>query len=256
MSSEDCWVDGRSDQSIKDLAYRARKELQVSRKVPVEIIDCLKKDSLLTVKGRKNLKYEIVDDHKMGDDDANTELVNDVIVIRVKRSVHNQAVWGEGRARMTLAHELGHAVMHPGMAKARRTGAVGRHKVQNIPSYSSAEHQAKVFASAFLIDQEFAKNLESASAYSEEFSISLKAAEIAFEEAHSERRRRESAEIIRRIADDFMGQFNKKLENNIQFIGENCPNCGEKKLAPIGVKYHCYNCGNASDKFQDGDQIS
>lgn len=62
---------------------------------------------------------------------------------------------------MTLAHELGHAIMHPGMAKARRIGAAGRSSINAIPAHRSAEHQAKVFASAFLIDQSYAETLNS-----------------------------------------------------------------------------------------------
>lgn len=80
----------------------------------------------------------------MGSDDAVTELIENVVIIKVRRSVHEQAVWGVGRARMTLAHELGHAITHPGMAKARRTGAAGRAATDRaVPYHRSAEHQAR-----------------------------------------------------------------------------------------------------------------
>jgi hypothetical protein len=257
MSSEDIWVSSRSNQLVKDIALRARNDLHPRRSVPIDIIACLNNGSVLTVEGRKRLEYRVLDDPEMGLDDATTELIGDIVVVKVRKSVHQQALWGVGRARMTLAHELGHAVMHPGVAKARRMGAVGRAAADKpIPHNRSAEHQAKVFASAFLIDQELAENLPDANALSEEFSISLEAAEIAYKEIQLDRERRQSADLVLRLAAEFKNEVRGKVSEQPRFLTDSCPHCGEQKLAPIGIKYHCYGCGNTSDAFQDGDRLS
>ena len=56
-------------------------------------------------KGRKELVYEIVDDEQMERDDGKTEFLENKVIISAKRSVHQKALWGDGRSRMTLAHE-------------------------------------------------------------------------------------------------------------------------------------------------------
>ena len=103
------------------------------------------------------------------------------VVISVKRSVHEKAQFGDGRSRMTLAHELAHGVMHYGAAKFRMAGAAGATSFSKTNAYESAEHQAKVFASAFLVHDAQAVEFSSAETISEEFGISLEAARIVFE---------------------------------------------------------------------------
>ncbi|WP_082503795.1 ImmA/IrrE family metallo-endopeptidase [Methylobacterium sp. Leaf117] len=256
MSAEDCWVDSRSNQVVKELAKRAREDLQQGEKIPVDVVACLQRGNVTTVVGRKRLEYRIIDDAEMDGDDGNTRMDDDVIIVSVRRSIHQKALWGEGRARMTLAHELGHAVMHPGMAKARRSGATGRSVANSIPAHKSAEHQAKVFASAFLIVQSYAETLGSSEEISEQFSISLEASEIAFADVAAERNKRESFSIVRNLADQFIREASAKPAQQMSFLKDLCPHCGQQKLAPIGVKYHCYNCGSTSDAFQDGDRHS
>src|ERR1700733_11284851 len=56
-------------------------------------------------------------DQEMGDAEAYTQFNPPHIVI--KNSVYQLARKRDGRSRMTLAHELGHLVMHPGASKLR-----------------------------------------------------------------------------------------------------------------------------------------
>jgi Zn-dependent peptidase ImmA (M78 family) len=74
-------------------------------------------------------------------------------------TVFNAAKLGEGRSRMTLVHELGHALMHDGGPKFRHTGAVGTTDLSKDRPFESAERQAKIFAPAFLIHDEIAATL-------------------------------------------------------------------------------------------------
>jgi hypothetical protein len=78
-----------------------------------------------TIYGRKKLIFLVVDDVKLERAHGKTEYSKGVVTITVKRSVHDQAKQGVARARMTLAHELAHAVMHHSAPFLRVVGAAG-----------------------------------------------------------------------------------------------------------------------------------
>jgi len=63
---------------------------------------------------------------------------------------------------MTLAHELGHAVLHHSAPMFRLVGAAGVSDLAQEGAHTSAEHQAKVFAAAFLIHYEDAAKMRNA----------------------------------------------------------------------------------------------
>ena len=138
----------------------------------------------------------------MGDDDGKTEFADDCVIISVKKSVHDKALFGDGRSRMTLAHELAHGVMHFGAPKFRAGGASGATSLSKNNALKSAEHQAKVFASAFLIHDRQAAQLESAEEISAEFGVSLQAANIAFEKLANEKDRSAAALRVERMNEE------------------------------------------------------
>ena len=172
MLSGDRRVTGRSDEEIRTIANRTKSDLGVSRRRPVNILHCLESGSILTLYGRKKLVFVVVDDEELGTVDAKTEYSDGTVTITVKRSVCDRAKVGAGRDRMTLAHELGHAVMHNGMPKFRYAGDAGVTALARISAYRSAEHQAKVFAAAFLVHDEDAARMRDAREISIEFGFS------------------------------------------------------------------------------------
>ena len=111
--SDDYYVPKRSNKEIRTEALGAKKFYETDNRHPVNIIRYLGPGRFLR-EGGGNLVYNLIDDELMADHDGKTEFTPDSVVISVKRSVHQKALWGDGRARMTLAHELGHGVMHNG----------------------------------------------------------------------------------------------------------------------------------------------
>jgi hypothetical protein len=164
------------------------------------VIACARKRSIWTVNGERELRLEIRLDADMGPDDGLTTYNGKLIVIAVGRSVHHAAYMGDGKARNTFAHEFGHAVMHDGVPMSRR--ALGNVKFDFIKPFESAEHQARVFAPAFLINDQIAERLASAEEISVEFGVSLESATIYFEQLSKRRNRGKSIENIRRMADE------------------------------------------------------
>ena len=89
-------------------------------------------------------------DAEMGDAEAFTEFAPPKIVVR--ESVYRAALNRLGRARMTLAHELGHLLMHAHDRRLHRL-AGGNRPVPTSKKFESAEWQANKFAALFLMPE-------------------------------------------------------------------------------------------------------
>ena len=139
----------------------------------------------------------------------------------LKQSVRDQALIGDGRARQMLAHELGHAVMHDGVPMSRRTGASGIGSPKWLKAFESAEHQAKVFAPAFLINDTIAGRASSPDDISVESGISLESANIYFEELTEHRNHEKSAAAVLRMADELRALTKPALPKT-HYLNEIC----------------------------------
>lgn len=251
--SDDCRVSKRSNQQVRDTANRVRRSYGVQRTRPVNVVRCLQSGFIAADDGRKSLVYKVVPDRELGDHDGRTDFGPGVVTITVKKSVHDRAFWGDGRARMTLAHELGHAVMHGGQAKFRGAGTTGMTGLSASNAFESAEHQAKVFAAAFLVDDEVAAGLHSPDEIATEFLVSVEAAEICFERISERAERALAVQRVERAS----GVFREDMADQRQvtrYAEGLCTRCSNPTLIPIGAKYLCDTCDLVSDQFQDGDK--
>lgn len=257
MSDDDRRVARRSNLECRDIAARTKKFYENLRRWPVDIRKILKSGKIPTLYGVRPLTYVVVDDHILGDKDGTTELVNGTVTIAVKRSVDQKASWGDGRARMTLAHELGHGVMHAteGTVDNRITGIGGTTELSKTRASESAEHQAKVFASAFLIDFERALELESPEEISMEFVVSSEAAEICFERIQTQIERNAAASRVKKLNDEFQRSMRHQPKRPI-YLELPCVACKETTLVPLGIKVLCDSCGYVGDHPQSGDPSS
>lgn len=251
--SDDRRVTRRSNRECRDIAARTKTFYVKERRWPVNIRKILNSGKIQTLRGERALVYDVVDDHLLGDKDATTELVNGVVKITAKRSVDQKADWG-GRARMTLAHELGHGVMHAseGVVDNRVSGTGGTTELSKTRASESAEHQAKVFASAFLIDDERALELESPEDISMEFLVSFEAAEICYERLQAQAEKAASAARVMKLNNEFQASMRPQPKKP-NFLEIPCVSCKEATLIPIGTKVLCDSCGYVGDHPQSGD---
>jgi Zn-dependent peptidase ImmA (M78 family) len=222
----------------------------------VDILYCLRLGTIWTVRGVKRLIYEIRNDIDMGLEDARTDFPGNAVRIRVKSSVHEALVAGHRRARFTLAHELGHAVLYDGIARPRPTGAAGSHVRKWEKPYEAPERLANKFAEAFLIDDATAEFMSSAAEISDHFGVSLKAAGFYFDRMMERRDRAKSAERVKQKAAAFISQKVPDPVLSCAYLEDPCPTCGHSELIQDGAKYTCMNCGRTDDHFQDGDRLS
>jgi len=125
-----------------------------------------------------------------------------------------------------------------------------------VAPFESAEHQAKVFAPAFLIDDVVAGTLDSAEEISVRFGISSESADIYFKELTEQRERAKNAERVLRAAQELASDFSESLKPSpsaVRYIEDVCTSCHCQTVLPIGIKFMCTTCNNVSDRFQDGD---
>lgn len=266
--ANDYLVKERSNDGCRDLAKTARNWLGQGDARYVDICECLTRDEIWTVYGVRRLVLEIKPDGEMGKDDAFTTYAAGTITIAVKQSCWDGAKRGQVRHRQTLAHELGHAVqghaeMRTDAPMARRQGAAGKYiapknrpstyrSTEGLPASKSAEHQAKTFAPAFLINDRTAETLSSANEIALAFGISQQSAEIYFEQLTKRRNKKKSGERVRKMADETIAVLSgRRLPNN---TANRCLACGERKIVPSPTGFECRNCGKVYD-HQDGDAL-
>jgi IrrE N-terminal-like domain len=173
--TDDYKVDGRSAKDIAAITLAWRDTLAVSDQWAPSVVGLLE---LRLPKIVKNFALVVRPDPEMGDAEAYTEF--DPPHIAVRGSVYSMAQRGDGRSRMTFAHELGHLVMHPGAAKLRSEAVLK--PTSTIRFFESAEWQARKFASLFLVPDHIAIQFNSAHELAECCKISAQAAEIRFNE--------------------------------------------------------------------------
>lgn len=114
-------------------------------------------------------RFEIVDDHELGDAEATTSMSERVI--RMKESCYRRAQRGHPRFPFTLAHELGHLFLH--CLKGNQQLARGK-----VAAYLDPEWQADEFASAFLAPADEVRKCRSIAEIAARFGISSAAARV------------------------------------------------------------------------------
>jgi len=114
------------------------------------------------------LNFEVGSQKEMGRAEGYTCPKGEFIMLR--EDVY-EGVWaGEGRARFTTAHELGHWAMHTNIPLARARRGDG------TPAFRLAEPQANQFAAEFLMPECFIGPLDDEDALIQRFGVSWEAA--------------------------------------------------------------------------------
>lgn len=125
--------------------------------------------------------FSLVIEADSGDDiEGYTEFDPPTIVIR--ESVYLAASRREGRARWTMAHELGHLMLHDSAVPMARAPAAYQ-RMKNLPAYASTEKQAEKFAAAFLMPDWVVRRYNTAASLSQACGVSFRAASIQLEKA-------------------------------------------------------------------------
>lgn len=104
-------------------------------------------------------------------------------LVVIREDVYEAASEGQGRARFTMAHELGHFVLHQQLCLA-----FGGQSYGPVPSYRDAEWQSNVFAAELLMpcDEVEGSALKSPTELVKAYGVSQRAAEVQWQVYRSE----------------------------------------------------------------------
>ncbi len=112
--------------------------------------------------------FEVIEEIDMGSDHGRTYPDKNLILLR--NDVYEGACNGVARDRFTMCHELGHLILHRGIALSR----IDPRAPPEI--YRNSEWQADIFASNLLMPQELVSECESVLELPGKFGVSLEAA--------------------------------------------------------------------------------
>lgn len=146
-------VEPKSRSDMRGYANLLRRKLGLTNVLYFPIVEML--DSLAEI--FPDFSYEIVPNHELGRSvHADTDIRTGHI--RIKESVYERACAGEGRDRMTIAHEIGHyfTLCCCGFRLTRNFGKT------SIPPYKDPEWQAKCFAGELMIPYQYARGMNPA----------------------------------------------------------------------------------------------
>lgn len=135
-------VESKSREDLRELANSLRYYLNLKDVLWMPIVEILEIFPDLF----DDFSYEIVLDSEFpADVHADTDVRTGHI--RIKESVYEGACDGEGRDRMTIAHEIGHyfTLCFCGFKLQRNFGK------NKVPRYQDPEWQAKCFAGEFMV---------------------------------------------------------------------------------------------------------
>ena len=159
-----------STHSIRNVANEIRKLFGLS----FQKIDMIRFVEFVLPEALSDFHYQILPENEMGEDEART--YPDKSFMEIREDVYLAATNGDRRAQFTLAHELGHLILHSGIDKQLSFARSGtEHKI-----YEDSEWQADTFASEFLMPFDAAVKCKNAEEIYDEFGVSISAAEVRF----------------------------------------------------------------------------
>lgn len=162
-------VSARSTQEIRALAHQMRDLLVHSRfnKIPLPIAELL---DYLRDSGQ--IEFIPLEDHELPNEYAVSS--PNEMMIKCRESVYDGALRGVPRDRFTLAHELGHVLMHQNTNPlfARSQNVSFHHFIED------AEWQANTFASELLVDSRSLDGVCSPRDIEQRFEVSFEVATI------------------------------------------------------------------------------
>lgn len=139
-----------SRKDIRDIAFVLRGIFGQGKNMNLDIIGVLEA-GMFNFFG-ETYELEIVDKNEMHE---YALYLPDIKTIVIREDVYEQALEGNPRHRFTIAHEIGHAVLHNDIRKLARIEG----KLPSIKAYEDPEWQANEFAGELLAPAQLIANL-------------------------------------------------------------------------------------------------
>ena len=240
--------DPLSDRQVIAYARQLRRYHGLNELEVPDVLALLSLGKILTRFGEKELLYLVVPDCELGENEGITIISETRVRIRLSKTTYERAVAGNGRSRMTVAHEFMHGLLHKNRLPLSR-GKIEEKRF--VKHFVSVEHQAKVGASAYLITDAMVRNAISPAELSKIALVSFSAADIRWKEEQQKLRRNELQAGFKALVTEL-----KSFDNRPDQLIKNaliCPGCGQITLVPIGIRYLCVGPCDRPFDVADGD---
>ncbi|RTM01797.1 MAG: ImmA/IrrE family metallo-endopeptidase [Hyphomicrobiales bacterium] len=170
-----------SPAALARIAEAVRAKFGVADKIWVDIVDIVELELPKIING---YRFVVKPDKEMTTP-AYTKF--NPITIYVSETVYIAACEGDNRSRMTLAHELGHVLLHSNFDETKFDMHRRKQSNRRIPQAvgpNSSEYQATRFAAFLLAPKSISKKYNDPKKLAAEAGISISAAEIAIKDAN------------------------------------------------------------------------
>lgn len=140
-------ADAVSRQNIRDYVYMLKKEVGMEDVLYFPILQFVENVLPVLV---PDFQFEVVPANEMGNKHGETYPSKNLI--RIREDIYLRAAQGEGRDRLTIAHEVGHLFMHEDDAIALCRLAPNEHlKPFEDPEWQADAFGGELLASSYLI---------------------------------------------------------------------------------------------------------
>lgn len=192
-----------SDEALEGKVREIRRKMGLEGQPKPDIMTVINK--LKTI--WRGFDYQRVRDEMLPDAEAQWD--STLGIMRIRESVFCAAQRGESRARMTVAHELGHFFLcHEGV---RNRSLVKSASERFVAEVKREESEARRFAAVFLAPHYLVTPEDTAADISSRFSMSLEAAAIRREEVNSlERRAKGKLRELPSVVVDFLREAKRR----------------------------------------------
>lgn len=131
---------------LRVFAQEIRKFLGLENEIYIPIVKLL---DALTLKLGGKFDYVVVEDYELPESVHAISEFTDRCIVKIKQSVYEGAALGNGRDRMTIAHEISHYFLVEifGVVLAQTKGN------RQVKPYESPEWQAKCLAGELMMDK-------------------------------------------------------------------------------------------------------
>lgn len=154
--------------AVRELALDLRRTFGFEHDLRFPVLEVAE---LLLPRIDRHYSFEVVEEDVLGSSHGLTEREEgDHVTIKIRNDVYDLAYQGAGRDRGTVAHEIGHYLMHA------RSTALHRHFGGRLETCEDPEWQAKCFQGELLVPRHIVKGM-TAGRVAEMCGVSLVAAE-------------------------------------------------------------------------------
>ncbi|WP_170349673.1 ImmA/IrrE family metallo-endopeptidase [Ruegeria atlantica] len=160
---------------VDGVADRLRELLHLTDIPYFPVVEVLENVLPLVVGDEADFSFQVGTVDEMGNAEGLT--CPEGSFIRIREDVYEEACSGGRRPRYTLAHELGHFLLHTGQNQPfARTD-----RFEKLRAFESAEKQADRFAATLLMPEQHIMAFDNTNAVMERFGVSKTAARIRLE---------------------------------------------------------------------------